>query len=371
MPKFVIGDVVTLQTHPFCAETNNIVISGEYLMIPPLMVIVEVIDSSLRSQEKNLEDKYKCIWFSSKKNQFEESYLLESDLKNVKFEKKEQSIIKSGDLVCLCTLPIELGKERSFLNKETNASSSQVKSSVSALLSFISPIMSVVSIIYYDSTKDKKTAPGLRKYKRYPEKVAKCKWFDAIGEKFSEYLIPLETLMLIPPPPSKLLALLDQAITEKLILKLENTIIRPIQISNRSGSYHLSFFDYISYKNQNLPIENIIEPKPIKNPYKAHAPIFKKRGKSGKKILKLTTSIETILVNAVSRRKKNYIFIKYRDKYNNFTNRTISKYEIIKGVDEFTGDIIEYLKGYCHLRQADRNFKIKSILEVSELDINY
>lgn len=375
MPKFSIGDVVTLKTHPFSAETTDVIISGEYLMIPPLMVVIETIDHSVIDSEKDIKDKYKCIWFSSKKNQFQESYFPETDLKNVHADKETDiSEIEVGNLVTLLTLPIELGKRRSFLNTETNQSGGvKSSSSVTGLLSFVSPIMTITEIKDFDQSKDKKTAPEVKPKKTYPKKIAKCKWFDSLGEKFSEYLIAVDALAVLPNIPHKLLDLISQAITDNHYLKLDYTLLKPIQITNRSGRYYLNCFDHVMQQNRPLSFSELISVNVITNPFKAIAPLFKPKNKKGNKFLKLTNDVESLIKKAISRPKKNYITIRYKDNLANITSRTISKYEIILGDDDLRpdGSMIKYIRAYCHLRNSERNFRLDSIIEAKELTLNY
>jgi len=373
MPKFFIGDIVTLKTHPFCSQTNEITISGEYIMIPPLMVVVEIIDHSAATSTNDPFDKFKCLWFSTKENQFKENYFTEPDLKKVISDKKKELLeIMPGNLVSLSTMPIELGKKRSFLNTETGQTVTKSTSSVTGLLTFISPVMTVTEVTDFDCNKDKKTSPDVKSKKTYPEKVAKCKWFNAVAEKFSECLIALDALAVIPETSDEMLQLVDETIKAKTYLKLKNTIIRPIQISNRSGSYHLDCFDYVLQRNRTMAFTELIIPEALKNPFVEHAPIFQKKGSAGKKTLELTLTVEALIQKVIDAKIKNYIIIKYKDKLGNTSNRTISRYETLMGNEDFTptGPLIKYLKAYCHLRRANRNFRLAAILEASELDLS-
>ncbi|TSD66417.1 hypothetical protein FFF34_003160 [Inquilinus sp. KBS0705] len=375
MPKFSIGDVVTLNTHPFSSETTDVLISGEYLMLPPLMVVVEIIDHSVIVSEKDKTDKFKCLWFSTKKNNFNESYFSESDLKKIKVNDSEEPIdIEIGNLVSLSTLPLELGKRRSFLNTETNQTGNIKNSSlVTGLLSFVSPVMTVIDVKDFDPTKDKKTAPEIKPKKIYPSKIAKCKWFDAVGEKFSECLIATNALTLIPSPPSKLLILISKAIADHKCLNLEATIVKPTQISNRSGEYHFNCFNFLTQQNTTLSFNQLSTIKVINNPIKSIAPVFKPKVQKGTKSLRLSVTVESLVKKALTRSKKNYIVIKYEDRLGHVTKRTISKYSFILGDDDRGAgkNLIKYVRAYCHLRNADRNFRLSSISEASELRLAY
>ncbi|WDF77014.1 WYL domain-containing protein [Mucilaginibacter sp. KACC 22773] len=370
MPKFLIGDIVTILSHPFTVETTDIVISGEYLMIPPIMVVSEIIDHS--KDTPTLQDKFKCIWFSTKENQFKESYFSEDDLKSLPAEKSDISGIAKNSLVSLISSPLELSKRRSFLNRETQQQVTKNTSSIAGLLTFISPVMAVLEIRVFDKLKDKKTSPDIQSKKIYPAQVAKCKWFDSVSEKFSECWIPLECLAALPEVPQSLLALIAQVIKDRHYLKTSTTVVRPDQLSNRSGHYYLSCFDYVLYQNQTIALDEIIDPSVLSNPFKDYAPLFKKHGRKVKE-LKLMIDVEQLIEKSISDTKNNYLVIKYQDNYNNFTVRTISNYELIMGTNPLdpAGLAIKYVRAYCHLRQADRNFKLSGIVDVSVLDAEF
>jgi len=369
MPKFLIGDIVTIVTHPFTAETSDVVISGEYQMTPPLMMVTEIIDHSTDTQV--IADKYKCLWFSTRENQLKESYLLETDLKKITYEADSLPIM-GGSLVVLKSSPLELGKRRSFLNKETQQSSTKNTNSIAGLLTFISPVMTVLEVTIFDKSKDKKTSAEIQAKKIYTDEIAKCKWFNAVDEKFSECWIPLSCLTALPDIPHDMLALIKQTIDNLCYLTTDSLLIRPEQISNRSGYYYLTCFDYVLNQNRTIPVDELIHPHVITNPFKDYAPLFKKVGRKTKE-LKIVQTVKDIVEAAITSVDRNYLVIKYKDKFNNFTNRTISNYELIMGPDEDdpAPTPIEYVRAYCHTRKADRNFKLRSIIEVSVLDLTF
>lgn len=372
MPKFNIGEVITITTHPYASETCNIIISGEYQMIPPLMIIIEIIYGHLLSDEKSNPVKYKCIWFSTKDNLFKESYFVENELKSIGLETESNTkIIKIGDHVALTTQLIELGKKRSFLNAETQQNKTNYKSSVTSLLTYISPVMQVIDLNDFDLSKEK--IPNKKITIIYPEKLVKCKWFNAVSEKFSECWIPLEALYCLPIISAKLLSLVQKSIEKKTYLKMHDLLVKPIQISNRSGHYYFEYFDYISQKIDTLPFTELIKPIQIKNPIKAFAPKFEKKTFKGKSILKNTFTVQKLIEKAILKSTKSYITITYKDKFEKISYRTISKYKIISsdGELESSGKPAKYVNAFCHLRNAERNFKLESILEAKELVIKY
>ena len=68
---FSIGDIVTLNVHPYGTESTEIIVSGDHIMLPPLMVVVEVYKArqSFGGKKSDIY-KYKCVWFSPKPYKF-------------------------------------------------------------------------------------------------------------------------------------------------------------------------------------------------------------------------------------------------------------------------------------------------------------
>jgi uncharacterized protein YodC (DUF2158 family) len=370
MSNFALGDVVTIVTHPFNMATNNVMISGEYQMIPPLVIVVEVFEDGLDL----LDIKYKCMWFSTKENLIKESYFQENELKSTTLAKDaDLPKFKINDIVALRTLSAELGKKRSFYNTEINKHTTKKSSSETGLLTFISPVMYIVAVDKFDSSKDTKTSPKIKFKKVYPEFVAKCKWFNSVSEKFSECWIPLEALIVIPQVSIELLKKVQKAIDSGKCLRTDTILVNPHQISNRSGYYFLDSFDHISQQNSNLPLETFEDSKIIKNPIKSIAPLFKTTSLKKKQYLKLSLSVQKLIEKAILQGAKNYITIKYRDNLDTFTSRTISKFKIIDGQSDKPGEskIVKYVSAYCHLRGAERNFRLDAILEAKELALKF
>ncbi|AZI24167.1 hypothetical protein EA772_01950 [Pedobacter sp. G11] len=368
MSKFSIGEIVTLSTHPFTTVTNKITISGEYLMIPPLMIVIEIFLPEAAEREITFPG-YKCLWFSSKDNLLKDSYFQENELKAIIPLDPPEQPIQLNDLVALSTQLYELGKQRSFLNTETQRSTVMKTNKATALLSFISPVMQVIELRDFDAEKDSKTVKHLRERKVYPKRIAKCKWFNAASEKFSESWIALDALMLIPKISDDIIGKVKKAINKKSYLKLENRLIRPNQISNRSGYYHLDCFDLVSQTNTSIPFTELGGFKIIPSAYKKTAPVFKKKTIRGVSTMKITLTAEKLIRQAVSELPERYLWIRYIDQHDNITTRTVSDYHIYMGEDE-AGDgrtDVEFLVGYCHLRDAERHFRLANIFEAKTL----
>lgn len=247
MSKINLGDVVAPLNHPFYPAYLDTIISGEHLMIPPMMIITEILAttrgeySELDGSKTALKDtsNCKCLWFSSKTNQFEETWISSNQLKVLSAIVAKTDNPKSlvGKLVSLKSLRLETGKRKSNLTNEQKEGASLGKTSISSLLSFVPPIMQVVEVKEADD-KEKKfdVKSGLQKRFISSHNV-KCKWFNANSEKFSERYIPLEALLFIPVISNEKLDVLKKFIDAGSILKLGNSLVKPLSLSFNSGEY--------------------------------------------------------------------------------------------------------------------------------------
>jgi len=341
------------------------------MMIPPVMVVIEVTDHS--PSPKPQLNKYKCLWFSTKQNQFKESHFLENDLKNIEAEVLDASKMVVGDKVVLKTLNIELGKRRSFLNTESSLSGQKQLNNITALLTFVSPIMHVVEIKPFDIEKIKKTSEVTTHTKLYPSTLVKCKWFDSVAEKFSEAFIPQDALLTVPEVDNKLIIKIEKAIKRDRFLDLGGILFKPAQLSNRSGTYYLTGFNHITQQNQTIKVDDLPAFKLLRKPFLATAPFYSVKKKGPKRILSQSQTIRDLIKTAIGRSNNNYVTIKYIDKLDIITRRTISEYEIVLGEDEISSSkkMIEYVRAYCHLRNDIRHFKLDNILEANEINISF
>ena len=375
MGKIAIGQIVSFISHPYTSEQNNIIISGEYLMTPPVMIIGELIQPIIAGKKKidKKNVKCKCIWFSNKTNQFQEDWFRSSELKVVADNTKRPSSIKLNNMIALKTLEIELGKKKSNLNVEINQTGSlKDLNSITSVLSFISPVMQCIEIKKFDEKFIKGAAKLTNHVKTFPTKMVKCKWFNPVSEKFSEKFLPIETLYNLPIVSDELINVLTKTIKEGKLLKLTHTIIKPRHISNRSGYYKLTYFDYVLNINKELDISKIGEYKMLANFFKNNAPKFNLKRVPPVTLKVLDEEINKVIVTAAGRAKKNYLRIKYKDTHGNTTVRTIKEYEIVMISDiDPTMPQIAFLQGYCYLRKALRSFRISNILEVYELNLPY
>lgn len=371
MSKYFIGDIVSLRTHPFSELSNNIIISGEYLMTPPTMIISEII-SRTPEDEVQREDRYKCIWFSSRKNDFLDQWFSDSDLQPVKVPDSDPVIpIVIGSLVSLKNLRIEMGKRRSYLQIDSKLSGGKTQtSSISAHMTYISPVMLVIEIKNHDSTKLPKGIS--KKDKIFPSQIVKCKYYNAAQEKYSEEFLPIEVLSALPTVPDRLIESLEQIITQSSYLLTESMILKPVNIYCKSGIYFMGAYDPIQLQNRDIELAKLEEFKAIKSPFLNTSPRYSVEVEGGVTLLKQKLNVVQFVRAAAIEPEKKFLYIKYSDKYGNHTQRTIDNYDIVLGLGEDgTPAQTEYLRAYCNLRKAIRHFRLNGIMEANRMALNY
>lgn len=376
MENFALGDIVAFKSHPYSSIQNSIfetVIAGESLSTPPLMVIGEILTHNRGSYDpKDGEEIYgkyskscKCIWFNHDQYQFEEVWLSEKQLKLI--QKSED--ISHEDLlhsnVIFKTASLETGKKKSPLSFK-NGTETRV---VNPILSFVAPIMQVISIKKAeekDPKYDEKTGEPARITAKY---LAKCKWFNPKGNKYSEKFLPLALLERVPVYGAELLEKISEMIRDLPTLHInEPNSETPVllQVSSSfclNGRYYLQGFDLIRNKPHAFLINPDVDLPEIIKPTVESWPKFE----TNKLISK-----ENILSAHISEYK--YFRIKYASFHGEVTTRTvegqsISDFTIFKNSGDDEPQKIKHFVGYCLLRNAERRFRLDRIQSIQVLNV--
>ncbi|MBS1615879.1 MAG: WYL domain-containing protein [Bacteroidetes bacterium] len=367
-----VGDIVALKSNPLFEGLSSIIMSGECETLSPLMVITETVPT--RGQKNGLNTlECNCLWYSHKSWQFEEAWLSSDLLKVVQtvddstYEEEEW---KTGTLVSLSTLEIELGKRKSFLKYEgNNAEDKQGRSTIHHFHSFLSPVMHVLEV--------RKNVPNSRSGKSKPnpnkkisEWIVKCKWFNADTEKMSEAFIPLVALTVIPTPDVAHLRQIDEAIKRKSVYFIPDQGIpacfQPLDIIYRCGHYFIRAYDYIQNKVVETKPESLIDP--LDDLVLYVAPVFDLTDSDEKTTYEILQD-ERLKCIDNAEAANSYLRIKYQNKWGNTEWRTVSDYEVIS-LSEDEGRA-QYLRGFCHTRNEERTFRIDRILKMQQLSITF
>lgn len=219
IPPFKIGQLVRLVTSAnengfteLEITKNNITTifkSGQVQMIPPIMVVVEVVCERERNahlfDEKSgnpLKDRIKvlCQWFSQKKGTFEERWfnsgvLCSEENNTVKFQYYD---FKINDVVTLRTATVANQQLQTQIKNTLESTTEKIDYKLTRKfenLSYLPPKMVVTGIERVKDMPnlfDKTTGQWIRLASEY--KVS-CMWFDSQTGKFSEHKFMTCTLL--------------------------------------------------------------------------------------------------------------------------------------------------------------------------------
>ena len=367
---FQIGDVVALTSHPYHYTLTNIKVSGEPLQLSPLMVITEIFFGKKKKDEPAIQS-CKCLWFSTKLHNFEHAWIKFADLKIIHPAKSIINPIHMlpGQLVTLRSMDIELGKLKSSLQfSDAKASNPTGDTVLTALLSFLCPVLHTIDVTRHVTklpTHEKGTEKEIRRVQTWD---VKCFWYNPLGDKLSQAILPIEALQLIEPSNGGHLEAMDEVIELSQVITTvigsQPTVLKPKHIAYRSGYYFLRAFDYLTNENIEINIDENFEYDIYLNHFIRKAPILDVRTKpvtSNKAIKK-----EVLRCVKLALREKHFIRIKYKNRHGELSIRTLKDFEIINSLKTKSP---KYLVGYCCLRKEERTFKITRIQHIEELVI--
>lgn len=391
MTNFALGQLVTLPHHPYFKDRTEIFILADATMVPPIMVVTELLYS------KNVEDitatdvvpdQIKCEFYSHKSHKFESNWFLSSQLKKIETNSEENytkelpEIIKEEILnsnVILKTWKVELVKKKISLQETTSTSKSENRT-ITAHLNFLPPVMILIKV-----EKNNKVQVSKKPVKRnriVAPYLYKCKWFNPKTDSISEGLFTPESLELIIND-EEVINLIQSYILSQKFFKFTNsnilynqgkTIGKAVRISYNHCYYELEYFDYLTNKTEkiNLSDYNKTSFSLIKQPILKFAPAFSEI-KIG---LTPQEFIEKVII-AAGQSSKNKIFkIYYTDRNEFKTIRTITNCIFF-----YNGDVRDigtskekkterYLKATCFLRNGeDRYFKFENIQGIELLNL--
>jgi len=265
---FSIGDIVSLKSHPYQHGVTNIIISGDHIMIPPLMVVLDILKTQqniLGSAGKVDTFIYTCTYFSPKIYEFKAVQVIENDLKLIQSNDFtiNKNILKRGDKIALKSMEFELAKKKSSLTYEDNSiSTDNGSTTINSLLSYLPPVLQVIDVKRHKSknpTVNKKTGEITRDVNEWDIVYL---MFDPITNKKIEAILPLEALNLIEEVDEEILKLIYDTILSSGYLSIQSyktdSFVKPRNVANRGGMYFLRAYDYLSNKVEELNLLDII-----------------------------------------------------------------------------------------------------------------
>lgn len=399
MTKFSVSDIVSLKNHPYFNLDSEILISANDELIPPAMVVIEVLgDKSKPDFDPNTgvrgtsKIQVKCVFYSHKNYRFESHWFNESQLKRIGISEDDSvkflKISKLQDIndyleknVILKTWKLEIIKKKLSLSYLSSSTTKSHK--VNALMSFLPPVMTIIGckkIEEKTNNFDKKTGNPKRKFSSF---LVKCKWYNPNSGVFSEDFFSPYSLNVIPEINIDLLQRLQMAIKDKEYLNFNNkdiqfndgnTIGLPKEIIFNHCYYKLSYFDYITNQIETISLQKYsIKDFSFKKIYfKEIVPKFTD--------LALDTDVIDFLSkelpNPLTRVRKAIWRITYLDMHDEKSQRTVTLSKLYYNGDknDFKNNTVKdekkYLQSKCFKRNGEkRYFKFDRIQKIEVLDI--
>lgn len=181
-PPFEIKDNITKIGFDLCDKNIPVMIIHEMVHVPNLeKKFHEETGIQIASNSK-----YKCCWFSQKDSLFHLAWFYEDEIRNIL--ENNGSLIelpKIGSVVIYKTYEIEKNK---FINNPDK------ENETIRLKDFIPPRLCVKSIVIEKNSETFDQKKGVLINKKSGTLV-KCVWFNNNSNKYSEELIPIESLM--------------------------------------------------------------------------------------------------------------------------------------------------------------------------------
>ncbi|MCD8447544.1 hypothetical protein [Tenacibaculum finnmarkense] len=216
--EIVIGDIVTLKTHPLLYDFK---IKGDGKLVPPFMIVKEIYieDKKKKTHSEELGEqiaeriKYTCVFFDDNKTEFKEAILYESMLEKYdkihiarldknKKEVKCDSLIDEtrkyvipeynyGDIVFFRTKKFEIFKKRDSSKMIQQKGGDYKKTTnIQYIVNYSSPDFILCGIKKNENTND--FYPNGDKRRIVSEILYKVKWFNTNQMKFSDIYLPRE-----------------------------------------------------------------------------------------------------------------------------------------------------------------------------------
>ncbi len=224
MPDINLGDFFTLKNHPFSPNSTNILIGGDAMFTPPIMVAFEILNST---GDHNTDDgtkevtQVKGIFYSHKTHKYESYWLKIDEIKilpnnnptgvevSTKGNLQELKSKFKSKQVILKSVEFELGKNK-ISQERRSAESLLLKRN--PYLDFVPPVMTVIDVRAHEIVKDNYHKTTGKKKRTYSTFEFKCKYYNPISTSYSEEWLSADCLIDITSnfDLEKATALIDQ-----------------------------------------------------------------------------------------------------------------------------------------------------------------
>jgi len=371
--KCPIGSIVSTKAHPFRQSSLDVFIASYNHFTPPLMIVAEKkygTKYNMTSGEQEDNDSYKCFYYSTLSGTIEENWFKKKELnvisegepsffeesKNISLEKLKAKFF--GRMAILSTVDLELGKQKTWLDSD----SEKEKSKVNNLLDFLPPLGTIIDFKLSDDYQKYNEKEGKISHRK-SKIMVKLRWLNNITAKYSEDYFPMVALKLIDKETldlknynPKLYYLLE----EKLQLEGNGrgSILRvPVRFQRVVWIHY-----YYKYFFTNLFNLNTIESDSIKHtePLDLSA------------VLEVSSySWDALVYFSMERNvdvKDKWYEIEYSDKNERYTKRIIKVIELTEELQE-DKTTKRILQANCLLRNGKiRHFRVSRIKSYRELN---
>lgn len=396
MSNFILGELVTLKHHPYFDSIVDIYISADSTMIPPIMVITEILESIIdednKSELQKQEVQIKCMFYSHKTHKYEENWFLPDQVKIIsdshshlfKFNEitNEADVVADGIIhknVILKTWKIELVKKKISLND--TSSNGRINKTITANLNFLPPVMTVLRITKNIKSKIIEKKP-IRRERKESLFLYTCRWFNPKTNSFSEGKFSPDSLELVEND-EKIVSMFDNFISNGTIFKFNNpniiinngnTIGKASKITYNHCYYELEYFDFIKNRLEKINLINfkLADFELVIKPVLKFAPSFSEIHVG----LSVVDFIHEEIIKKPTLSEKRIFRIKYIDRSENLTVRVITCctcHYIENPLDSKRNKIDNrenYLKAKCFIRNEDfRYFRFEGIQSIELLSI--
>ncbi|MFA9190803.1 hypothetical protein AAGV28_05405 [Flavobacterium sp. FZUC8N2.13] len=392
MSKIRLGDLYSLNNHPYELDLSDVKIAALANMTPPIFVVTEILNSSKEFDSETGKEKFKqvkCIFYSHKSHKFESLWLDIKHVKPIKKQGEEDIILDKNDeintasktenakpisiedvkttflnnQVILKSCDYELGKLKTTFVKTDNKSSQKVNSH----LDFLPPVLTVIDV----KNNEEKVGfnPKSGNLRKITSKILlKCKWYNPLSGGFSEDFIPLETVEMVKHATN--LEMIYDLILNKTFFRnvfenhielesgitLQHSYIQPIELIFNHYKYKLKYFDFFKTKYDEMDLSEINFDDDVVG---INDLIIDKIPEYKTNLQEFTTILDFAF------KKNKYYRITYKDQQDRITRRVIH-------VKEYLAKKVVIAD--CLLRDGEeRHFRLKesSMLKIEILESKY
>ncbi|QRY55266.1 WYL domain-containing protein [Sphingobacterium siyangense] len=399
MSKYKIGDIVSVNSHPYFTDLTNINIAGEPINVIPLMVVVEIYNETRTSYNEETGEKLslkgdgkcKCIWFSLKSNAFTESWFNfdslkiisrkdvfiqnNSGLNSIEFRKKMLEDYLNKDVI-FTTSALELEKiKETKLHDKKNDKISECNS----LLNFVAPPLQIIDVKLQEDKHIGKFDSKSGDIKRiHAEIFFKCRYYNALADKWTEVLLPNECFELLKNVEKELRSI-DEDKRKGFYLydytqdkkydpskKEANSLLEIGDVTYVNGNYLLNTYDLIhqEWKVLNIPLEGIMDVKPKEEIYFSEVyPNFNfRKGDKASEVEKLLNELVAFVDKFGD--EDSYLMVTYLNGSDKMVRRVLKGAFMVLGATKKANN---YLHGFCCKKREMRSFNFDKIRSVRVL----